>query len=154
MTRLRTAAALALLASLGAACQRAARDPAETVRALYTYHFAHDKGFTPAGVDERARWLTPDLAAQCRAWFAKPSPPDEVPSIDGDPFTDSQEYPDTFVVGTPTLRGDTALVPVAMRWSSGDRRVVTNVLHRVEGAWRVDDLRYEAGESLRALLKE
>jgi hypothetical protein len=101
------------------------------------------------------RWLpcphadeTPDLLALCRAYFAAPSPADEPPEIDGDPFTDSQEYPTSFRVGAAAIAGDTALVPVTFSWTGGDHRVVTVVLV-ARGRWRIADVRYERGETLR-----
>ena len=127
--------------------------PAALVRAFYTFHFAHDMAFSRAAVRARSRWLAPDLLEQIRAYFARPSDPNEVPAIDGDPFTDSQEYPRTFQVGPERTSGDTARVAVAMLWPEGDRRAVSVVLTRVGGAWRIANVRYKAGESsLRELL--
>jgi hypothetical protein len=143
----------------GSGPQRAADTAAvAVVRAFYTFHFAHDMGFSAAAVRRRAAWLAPDLLALCRAYFAKPSNPDEVPSIDSDPFTDSQDYPRTFRVGAPTARRsaapapDTALVPVTLLWSGTERRTLTVVLVAARGAWLIADVRYPEGPSLRRLL--
>jgi hypothetical protein len=131
----------------------AATAAAATVWAFYAFHFSHDMAFTRAAVRARRPWLSPDLLARCRAYFAKPDDPNEVPAIDGDPFTDSQEYPRTFRVGAATVEGDTARVPVAMVWPGTDGRIVTVVLVSVGGAWRIADVRYAGGEpSLRELL--
>jgi len=127
--------------------------PAAVVQAFYAFHFAHDMAFTRAAVRARSRWLSSDLLEHIRAYFARPDKRDEVPAIDGDPFTDSQEYPRTFRVGAATVTGDTARVPVAMVWLEGERRVVTVVLMPVRGTWRIADVRYPRGEpSLRELL--
>jgi hypothetical protein len=140
----------------GAAQARApltAAEAADAVRAFYTFHFAHDMAFTRAAVRARSRWLSPDLLGHIRAYFARPSDPNEVPAIDGDPFTDSQEYPRTFQVVIATVEGDAALVQVSMLWPRADRRIVTVVLAAVGGAWRIADVRYVGGEpSLRQLL--
>jgi hypothetical protein len=146
----RLAAASAVLVTAAAAQQRAA-PPETVVRAFYRFHFAHDMAFTRAAVRRREQWLSPDLRALCRAYFAAPSPADEVPEIDGDPFTDSQEYPASFRVGAPSVAGDTALVPVTFSWKAGDRRVVTVVLV-AGGGWKITDLRYESGGTLRGEL--
>ena len=127
--------------------QRAGGSPAGVAHAFYRYHFAHDMAFTRAAVRNRARWLSPDLLVLCRAYFARPSPADEPPEIDGDPFTDSQEYPSSFLVGAATIAGDTALVPVTFFWPAGDRREVTVVLVGA-GAWKIADVRYASGSSL------
>lgn len=160
MTRATLVVAAALLAAAAPsaaqrapAAQRADTSPAGVVQAFYAFHFSHDMGFDRAAVRARSRWISPDLLAHIGAYFARPSDPNEVPDIDGDPFTDSQEYPRSFQVGVARTQGDTARVPVAMLWPEGDRRVVRVLLVRVSGAWRITDLRYANGEpSLRELL--
>ena len=126
--------------------------PADVVSALYRHHLAHDMAFTPAGIAERSRWLTPDLVALCRAWFARPTSPDEVPDIDGDPFTDSQEYPTAFRLGAVEQDGDRATVPVILSWPEGAARTVRVRVARSGDAWLVSDVLYESGPSLRELL--
>ncbi|MGA2382487.1 MAG: DUF3828 domain-containing protein [Gemmatimonadales bacterium] len=147
--RLAALAALCLPA-IGAAQQPAAR-PADVVRTFYRFHFAHDMAFTRSAVRRREGWLSSDLLALCRAYFAASSPTDEVPEIDGDPFTDSQEYPASFRVGAARVAGDTAQVPVTFSWKAGDRRVVTVVLV-ARRDWKIADVRYERGETLRGEL--
>lgn len=154
--RVRRSSWLAALLLAGAATaarpQSPAAAPVSVVRAFYRFHFAHDMAFTRAAVRQRARWLTPDLNALCRAYFAAPSPADEPPAIDGDPFTDSQEYPASFRLGAATVAGDTALVPVTFSWKDGDTQPgVTVVLTRRDG-WRIADIRFARGGTLRDLL--
>lgn len=134
------------------AAPAAADTPAAVARAFYAFHFAHDMAFTEASVRRRGRWLSPELRERCRAYFAHPDAPDGAPTIDGDPFTDSQEYPRGFRVGAPAVRGDTALVPVTMTWRGGEPRAVTLVLARVSGTWLIADVRYASGPSLREQL--
>lgn len=128
------------------------------VRAFYTFHFSHDMGFSAVGVRRRARWLAPDLLALCRAYFAKPSRPGDVPAIDGDPFTDAQEYPQAFRLGSPAASGhssltpDTLLVPVTLSGPGSQRRTLTVVAIAARGTWRITDVRYMSGPSLRELL--
>jgi len=126
--------------------------PAATVRAFYAFHLAHDMAFTLQGLTQRAAWLTPDLVGQCRSYLSRPSPPDEAPEIDGDPFTDTQEYPTAFGVGKAEVSGATARVPVRFRGPGKNRRTVHVELVAVRGSWLIDDIRYESGTSLRALL--
>jgi hypothetical protein len=75
--------------------------PTRVVAAFYRYHFTHDMAFTPTSVGVKRAWLAPELLDLCKAYFKKPVPADDVPEIDGDPFTDSQEYPKLFRVGPP-----------------------------------------------------
>ncbi len=149
----------ALLSPSGLAAQRArpaprqaTGSPVAVARAFYAFHFGHPMGFTAAAVQARGRWLSPGLLSLCRAYFARPSSPDEAPAVDGDPFTDSQEFPQGFAVGQPSVRGDVALVPVTMRWRSREPRVVTLVLTGTMGSWLIADVRYAEGPSLRMLL--
>jgi len=109
-------------------------------------------GFTPASLARKRAALSEELARAADDYFARPWPEDEVPPIDGDPFTDSQEYPSRFALGAAAVEGDVAEVPVAFD-DGARRRVVVYRLRRRDGAWRVDDLRYEGGSSLRELLR-
>ena len=108
--------------------------------------------FTRATVRRRERWLAPDLLALCRAYFAAPSQADEPPAIEGDPFTDSQEYPTTFRVGAATVAGDTALVPVSFSWKGGGIQPGVTVVLTRGGGWRIADVRFARGGTLRDLL--
>ena len=125
--------------------------PVEVVRALFADHFKHAMGFTKASVARKAKWLSPDLLARLNAELVRPGNPDEVPNIDGDPFTDSQEYPKRFVVGKAANDGDLTRVPVSF---SGDGReqTVVAVLRKSAEGWCVDDLAYQDGKTLRGLL--
>jgi hypothetical protein len=128
--------------------------PEATVTALYSYHFAHDMGFTPDVVSERSAWLAPELLDLCRAYFARPVPEDEVPPINGDPFTDSQEYPTRFRVDPVEATSTRALVPVFLSWPHGEVRRVNVHVRQTGDAWLVTDLTYESGPSFRELLTE
>jgi hypothetical protein len=143
---------IAFAATAHSAERPAASSPGATVRAFRAFHLAHDMAFTPEGVTQRAAWLTPDLVGQCHSYFSRPSAPDEVPEIDGDPFTDTQEYPTAFRVGKATVSGSAARVPVRLQGPWKGRRTVQVELVPVRGSWLIDDIRYESGPSLRALL--
>jgi hypothetical protein len=65
-------------------------------------------------VGAKRAWLAPELLDLCKAYFKKPVPADDVPEIDGDPFTDSQEYPKLFRVGPVALS-----VPLSATQRSG-----------------------------------
>ena len=145
-------AALLLLTPATALRAQTAAAPAAAVRAFYRFHFAHDMAFTRAAVRRREPWLAPDLLALCRRYFAAPSPADEPPSIEGDPFTDSQEYPATFHVGAAAVAGDTALVPVTFAWKGGGTQPGVTVVLTRAGGWRIADIRFARGGTLRDLL--
>lgn len=120
--------------------------PEATVQSLLVAHFAADMGFLPELIDNKQRFLTPTLRARITTYFAQPRPEDEVPPINADPFTDSQEYPVLFSVGAGVVDGERA--EVAVRFDDGFRaRVVEYQLVRDAGVWRVDDIAF--GQDLR-----
>jgi len=55
-------------------------------------------------------------AKNLRCLFRQPWRPDEVPAINGHPFTNSQEYPSSFQVDASKQSKFTALVSVSFRW--------------------------------------
>jgi hypothetical protein len=111
-----------------------------------------DMGFTPESVARKRSLLTPGLGGAIGTYFARPFPEDEVPPIAGDPFTDSQEYPTRFTLGPSASGGADAVVAVSFAGDVRHRRV-DFVLRREEERWLLDDLRYEDGSTLRALLQ-
>ncbi|HEU5251249.1 MAG TPA: DUF3828 domain-containing protein [Thermoanaerobaculia bacterium] len=153
LSDLRLVGPFRLTAWLAAGPTPVPKTPAATVRAFYAFHFAHDMAFTPESVRAKADWLAPDLLALCEKYFERPSSPDEAPPIDGDPFTDSQEYPKSFRVGAARVSGEAAWVPVRLEWSRGRPRSVTAHLVRIAGRWRIWDVRFADGSSLRGLLE-
>jgi hypothetical protein len=143
---------LASLSSLFAQPSTPESAVADPVQGFYRFHFAHDMGFTPDSVKARSAWLSPALLKICVAYFASPSAPDEVPVINGDPFTNSQEYPNSFQVGTPSLSNSTALIPVSFQWPDGRKRSLSVALVVQNQKWLIDNIRYPDGSSLRSLI--
>ena len=126
--------------------------PTGVVQRLLEHHFATGMAFDSAHMRDHAPWLTERLRSHVMRYLAKPADPNEVPAIDGDPFTDSQEHPTRFSVQRAIVRGDEATVHV--RFSDGRRmRTVRYYLLRERGAWRVEDLYYEGRKSLSGLLR-
>jgi hypothetical protein len=126
--------------------------PVGVVRQLVAAHLASPAGFDSVSVRAKRRWLTDTLAARFARYFRKPVPADEVPDLDGDPFTDSQDYPSRFTVGVARASGQRTLVPV--RFFDGlVRYTVTYVLRREHDTWRVADIRDRQGTSVLTYLK-
>ena len=124
---------------------------AATLNLLHV-HMTHDMAFNPASVARKRAYLTPGLSRAIADYFRRPRPQDAVPPINGDPFTDSQEYPDRFLPGHARVDGARASVPV--RFGDGSRDWEVEVLLLREGSrWRVDDLHYPGGATLRGLLQ-
>lgn len=129
----------------------AATTPAGVMQRFLEAHFAGDMGFDAATFAAKSAFMTPALVALTKKYFAKPVVKDEVPDINGDPFTDSQEYPTRFSVGAPTSAGKSASVRV--RFSDAfSVKVLTYQLLLDGGVWRIDDVRYDGGPTFRGLL--
>jgi hypothetical protein len=125
--------------------------PAGTLQRFLEAHFAGDMGFDLKSANGKEPYLTPSLMTAIRKYFAKPAPKNEAPLINGDPFTDSQEYPTRFSVGAPTTTGNAAHMRV--RFSDAySTKDVTFVMLVSAGVWRIDDVRYTHPTSLRAML--
>lgn len=75
-----------------------------------------------------------------------------MPDINGDPFTDSQEYPDRFTLGEASATAAQGRVRGTL-YGAGARRELDYLLAREPGGWVVDDILDGRGQSLRALLR-
>jgi hypothetical protein len=126
--------------------------PGGVVERLLEYHFAGSKTFDAERLANHAAWLSPSLRDRIERYLARPKEPGEVPAINGDPFTDSQEFPPRFAVAFGTVRGDDAVVPVRFSWGRRTR-TVEYLMRRERGVWLVDDLRYERRGTLRQRLR-
>jgi len=141
------------------------RDPSiSAVRSFYTFHLAHNKDFSVRNVQQRKRWISPELyrlllnELKREAAYSK-AHPDEVPDFDGDPFTDSQEYPNSFRVGKADVNGDMAKVPVTLFWSARtsrghDKRDIVVELTKGGREWLINDIVNNEGSRLRDELQK
>ena len=78
----------------------------------------------------------------------------EVGAIDFDPLYDTQDLEKkNFAIGNASVSGDTATVVVSYT-NYGEKMRITFVMKMQEGSWKIDDIKYQAGHSLLAILKE
>lgn len=125
--------------------------PEHAVQMLLEDHYANGLGFYQERAAAQKRFFTAALGKRVDDYFAQDFPDDEVPPINGDVITDSQEYPPVFSVREAKATGDAMLVPV--RYDDGHAtRVVHFRLKREGEDWRVDDIEYEHGTPFTALL--
>lgn len=146
---------LLLLPALAAAPDPSPAGARKAVEAFYTAHFKGPMGFDAASLKAKEAFLAPDLyqALLGKAREAAGNG-EEAPDIDGDPFTDSQEYPDAFSVGRPLASGGTVRVPVRFTWKNGNpSRSLTVVMKNGRLGWRLDDIRYGGEGTLRTLAR-
>ncbi|MGB8508981.1 MAG: hypothetical protein WCD76_11285, partial [Pyrinomonadaceae bacterium] len=82
----------------------------------------------------------------------KSSSPDEVGYFDGDPWTNSQETPNSFRIGKADVSPDTATLEIVFRWSEHrkllDERKCRLKLEKHGGRWLVSDIISDDGNSL------
>jgi hypothetical protein len=94
-----------------------------TVRAFYQFHFKHDMGFTEKTIRQKQRWFEASfyqlLLEEAKRGAAAT---DEAPDLEGDPFTNSQEYPDSFQVGKAVRSGEQVNVEIIFVWKHEKRK--------------------------------
>ena len=97
---------------------------ASTVKAFYTFHFKNKFDYSAQGLRLRHKWLDEALYRLLLLELKKSeasSRKNEVPELNGDPFTNSQEYPTTFRIGTATETSTSAKVAVFFIWKEQDK---------------------------------
>lgn len=130
-----------------------ADSPSGMVQRLLETHFGGDMGFTPASVAAKKKWLSPALRRAVAAYLTRPASPDDVPAIDGDPFTDSQEYPTRFAVDNAVIQDASARVAVDFADAGRTIRLGYHLIRTPQG-WLLDDIIDSRQGSLRALLTQ
>ena len=133
-----------------------AEDPLAPVRELLLQHLsALGSPFDAARVERLRPWLAPSLSEAFRRWFGRPARPDEAPQLNGDPFTDTQEPPLALALGERRRHGALATQVVLVDVGGGRQHRLTYRLQRADdGAWRINDIDYGEGVSLRQLIRK
>jgi len=134
--------------------------PTATVQALLLAHFAADMALNLGSVAAKSAWLSLALQQRLDRWLKLPPSPDEVPALNGDPFTDSQEPPLAFELAAAEILAASAEVTIRFEFAgdqsgklaSAPTRNVVMLLTKSNGDWRIDDLRYADGSRLSQLL--
>jgi hypothetical protein len=133
------------------------------VRSFYTFHLARNKDFTASNVRLRRRFLTAELYKLLLAELKREAEqsktnPDEAPYFEGDPLTNSQEYPDSFRMGKAEMSGDRVKVTVTLLWSARtsrgrDQRDIVVEVARSGASWLINDIIDNTGSRLQDELK-
>lgn len=76
--------------------------PAAQVQALLEAHYAGGLAFTREGTQALRAWLSDELYRDIGDYLAVAWPTDEVPPLNGDPYTNSQETPPASTSATPS----------------------------------------------------
>ena len=139
-----TLLALMPISSFGQKPQTKSSDAQATVKAFYAFHIKNKCDYSVGGLKLRHRWLDENLYRLLLAELKKPVKPDEVPDLDGDPFTNSQDTPKSFHVGE-TKQGDkNASVEVLFYWKEKDKvvdqRKIEVKLTKSANAWKIANI--------------
>jgi hypothetical protein len=128
------------------------------VQSFFRYHFAHGMSFTEANIKRRRRWLTPELYTLLlreyhREEVESKKHPDEAVFMEGDPFTNTQEHPNTFRVGRAVMRGSQAMVPVSFFLNGHVLRTARVEVSKRGRVWLIHNILPDGDEDLLKLLR-
>ncbi|MFN0185444.1 MAG: hypothetical protein ACKVQR_16655 [Aquabacterium sp.] len=138
----------------------AAHTPTQVVQDLLLRHLATSGQplLYQQQVAAVTHWLHPRLRADFAGYFRHPWPKDEVPPLNGDPFTDSQEPVSRIELLAAETDGSVARQPLRLVFDAGAAGSTARLLHyrlrRDAGRWRVVDIVDDHGASLAGLLRQ
>jgi hypothetical protein len=133
---------------------------AATVRAFYAFHFKHDFDYTEQGLKRRRRWLDAELYKLLISESKKSqksTEQNEAPDLNGDPFTNSQEYPTGYRIGKSEQAAKEATVEVILVWKEknkviDEKRIRVQLARSAEG-WKITNIIAEGDDDLVKFLK-
>jgi hypothetical protein len=132
-----------------------AADAQAPVRELLLQHLPAHGAFDQEQVVRLRAWLAPSLQGAFTRWFAQPVRQDEAPHLNGDPFTNTQEPPLSLELGLLERRGARATQVVHVDIGGGRRhRLVYRLQRHDKDGWRITDIDYGDGVTLRQLIRQ
>jgi|CXWL01.1.fsa_nt_gi hypothetical protein len=128
--------------------------PQSLLQALYR---VHDQGqgplLQPDAKAERRRFFTPALAAALDAELNRPDAEEEVGNLDFDPFYNAQETElGELDFAVPKVSGK-EVTAVARFSNFGEPMLIFYRLVQDKDGWRIDDIEYGEGNTLRKVLR-
>jgi len=148
----------ALAIILSCLAPRSGQAAAQTPHAFLQAIYQHYVGTNTAGVKldsdaDYRRYFTPDLAKIILDDIAKAQKNDEVPTLDGDPFIDAQDWSISKVqIDVDDKATDKTVAKVNFK-NAGTPVAITVDLVKIDGAWKIDDIHWPE-DSLRGLYKQ
>jgi hypothetical protein len=109
--------------STGPKARAAANSPEGVAQRFLERHFNGDMGFWPSALELKRRSFSKALAAKIDAYFARIADADEAPEINGDLFSDVQNYPARFVVDADGKTKTGVIVPVRFAVPCEERNI-------------------------------
>lgn len=119
------------------------------VEALYRPYLT--KGFSGQPYDQTARFFVPALAQAMDRDYREAKRRNEVPTLNGDPFIDAQDWEISKLSINVTTNGDTATAQVSFQNLGKAKRVILELAKTPVG-WRIAEIKAPSG-SLKALYK-
>jgi len=149
------AALLALM--LAALPAQAAQSAKDFVTAIYKTYVGKNATGISMDSKEARKLVTPGLMKLIDADAKAAAKRREVPTPDGDPFVDAQDFEiKSFTVDIKELgpAKATATISFVDKAASADKKPVVLDLVKVGGQWRIDDFRGGSSGSLREILSK
>ena len=125
-------------------------DAVEFVRTCYTAHY-ENQGFGDDDLVKRKDWFTPRLYALLKADAQREPESADPPRLAFDPFTNAQEDADHFEIGGTRWDGQRAYVEVLNFYGTTALRVTLQLV-KLEERWRIENMLYGEGFTLRRIL--
>jgi uncharacterized protein DUF3828 len=127
--------------------------PQSFVDGIYKHYLGKDsKGLPLSSEAEIRRYFAPPLSDAMVKDFAAAEKAGEVPTLDGDPFVDAQDWEISNLKTAVKSTGPNTAVATASFTMFMKPRTVTLSLVTTPAGWRISDIRWERG-TLRALYK-
>lgn len=147
-------ALLALMLSLAPA--QAAQSAREFVTAIYKTYVGQNATGISIDSPEARKLVTPGLMKLIDADANAAAKRQEVPTLDGDPFVDAQDFEiKSFTVDIKELGPSKATATIGFKnEASRENKPVVLDLVKVGGQWRIDDFRGGSSGSLRKILSK
>lgn len=136
-----------LAAPFGAAAQE--KTPRAFIEDIYRPY--QTKGFKGQPYWEPASFFAPDLAAAIVRDMAQATQQKDVPTLDGDPFVDAQDWEISDLLIATSVGDGKAQAAVTFK-NLGESKALALLLVRTPQGWRIADI-VSASGSLRALYK-
>lgn len=148
------AAMLSLLALAPIAGQAAEQVPSAFLHDIYKQYIGTGTpGVKLDGDADYKRYFTPAMANIIIADNAKANQVGDIPTLDGDPFIDAQDWLITGIkIAVDDKATDKTVAKVSFK-NNGEAETVTLDLVKVDGAWKIDDIHWPE-DSLRGIYKE
>ena len=151
MLRRRLIAAVLAALPVAAAAQPQPGTPEAFVQSIYQPYLKED--FKGQPYWEVSRFFAPDLAQAIDRDFAEAKKRNEVPTLDGDPFIDAQDWRVTSMVHGCTVDPEPSRATCSVSFTNlGKATAVALKLVKTPEGWRISEIRAPSG-SLRALYK-